>query len=71
LTEERVPYDHYGEALKAAIAQGAGDRAELVAALKAAITESVEDCLRPQLGRQARYVTFNIPIEPPREPPAC
>ena len=65
---DRVPTDHYGEALATLVAEGAKNP-ERVAAVIAAVAESIEDTLNAP-----RWITLNVDITPfdaTKEPPKC
>ena len=68
LPDDRAPIDHYGEALASLAAQGGRD-CEVVAALIAAVAESIEDDLR-----KPRWITVEVTVTPflfDEEPPKC
>jgi ABC-type nitrate/sulfonate/bicarbonate transport system substrate-binding protein len=64
---ERVPTDHYGEALATLVAEGAKNP-EMVAAVIAAVAESLEDTLNAPrwISLYVSPATFTT-----KEPPPC
>ena len=50
MPDDRAPFDHYGKALRSAVAMGCGPaEAQVVAAITAQVTEAIEDTLRPHI----------------------
>jgi hypothetical protein len=65
---DRAPIDHYGEALATLVAEGAKNP-EMVAAVIAAVAESIEDTLNAP-----RWITLTVdvtPLDATKEPPPC
>lgn len=53
MPDDRAPFDHYGEALRSAVAMGCGPaEAQVVVAITAQVTEAIEDTLRPHIGKR-------------------